>query len=720
MQVIGLCTVLNSILCTQTHLPQVYEAVDDTYPSEITRKARQSDTNNSENLYQMPVFDYRKAFQQDPQKQRYSQQQQIDTGNQARVRQLYQNQHFLKHQPESQESFIEKEHGSFPHLGYNWKIVHPKFVKENRNALIVFDVKKSKSKKRNVNLEDIREEIEKRKTEEESKISKRKIIDDKGEEMNIDRQDHINLQNPYLSNPHTIFIKPENIEERQKILQQNLGGFSIIGAQNEIDALNSLLGKHPNAQLQGLRQLLSLEAHPQPFQLIKDHTPITEQQVDFKNPQIRPNIKIESHPEKLHAQSIMSVPVEQSLSQLQSQLDVATHAHIQEVLQQAQQKAAASVEAQHQIINQARVQAEKTALDQILRAQAEAETLALLQVQKENNHNQQIHTLDVSAKQFNQNAEEAAHVLDISPISHNSVPVHTQADQAVLIPIQEETHIVSKDEAYAQKHPLESSYVQTKIPSIKYVNQDNLHNHNDVSNFQKFKNLFSKIHLCINISDRYKRDIKEHDLNYDEIIINSTDPFDYYVEYVDDEDDNVNGTSDQPIVAQLVTNSSNGKEVNIPENNETLETMKLVRQIQDRKFRLRKRRKTHHNYHNHKYYNHKYNDHHNYHGYHNYKPVHENSHHKFPQNHENSKYLSTSDHKDSPVIVINNSNDNHNYGGNVYGHGHDGHKFHRHKTTHHKKRYHTRFSRPTRKKIRRINFINKKLWSMLSKIAKHH
>lgn len=698
MQAIGVCVVLNSILvlCTQAHLPQVYEAVDDIYPSEIKRKARQSDIKDSEDLYRMPEFDYKKAVQQDPQKLRYYQQQQIDAGNQARIRQFYQNQHFLKYKPENQEYFTEKEHGPLPHVGYNWKIVHPKFVKEN-----------SKSKKRNVNLEDLQKEIENRKTDEKSNINKRKVVEINKQEINIDRQDHINLQNPYLSNSHAIYLKPENMEEGHKVLQQNVGGFSIIGAQNEIDALNSLLGKNPKAQLQGLRQLLSLEAHPQPFQPTKDHTPITEQQVDFKNPQIRPNIKIESHPEKLHANSIITVPMGQSLSQLQAQLDMVTHAHIQEVLEEAQQKAAANVEAQHQAINQARIQAEKTALDQILRAQAEAETIALLQGHKEINHNQQSHALDESSKQTNENAEEEAQVLALSQISHNSVPLHTHTDQTVLIPTSEETHILSDKEEHVEKQAL------VKIPNINYIKQDNQHNHNNVSNFQKFQNTFSKINTRNN---RKKRNIKD-DLNYDGITVNSTDAFDYYVEYLDDEDDNANTALDKPFAARLLANFSNYKDVNVTENFETLENMKYVYQNQDRKFLLRKRRKQHHNYNNHKYYNHKYNVHHSNYQYHDYKHINNEPHHKLPQNQESNKYLSTSNHKDSPVIVINNLNDNHNYDGNIYGHSNDGHKFHRHKFTH-PKIYHTHFSR--RKKKRRINFINKKLWFVLRKIAKNN
>lgn len=216
-----------SIIYGQTHWPQVYETVNE-YPGfPIDRRKTRQIFNTIDS--KKSKFNYQIAFQPDPQKQRYLEQQKVDALNQAKRQERLRKEQILKN--------IEILFGK----SYSSKYLEKRI------------------KRRSVEQQ------------EDQNFSVKNYLG----EAETSRRDNVIYINPNI---------PRNIPD------------------NKIAALNALIGKNPKVQLLGLQAILN-QHHK------KDYTPITENQMDIANPNMKPNIKVEHRPAKLNVE-LFKIPQE--------------------------------------------------------------------------------------------------------------------------------------------------------------------------------------------------------------------------------------------------------------------------------------------------------------------------------------------------------------------------------------------------------------------------
>lgn len=485
------------------HLPQVHEVYDDLL-FDNSRNPRQS----SETY--VPIFKYSPAMQQDQQKWRYFQQQTVDAKNLARYKIIKEHNAYLQFKPAQQENLFKTfpfKSQSRPH----WRIVHPKFIKENNDDLFIYDVKRNHAKKRMLTPDMEIENTNETKYSNGELIRKSRNVPEIENTHNDSEMVESNIkvhirdltdQTNYLSNRHAVIInanslKSEDAYKNRKLAQQVVDNSE---SPQNLELLNSLLGKHPNVQLKGLQQLLASQEAPRPFNLINDYTPIAERQSD-------PQIKSNQVAEALHAtpqpQTVVPLKPGQTLSQLQAHFDALSEVQVQNALAQAHQHAVAEVQAQHQAIILAKSQAEKAALDQIQRAQAQAETLAFIQNQPHNTqpitstHSQQT-PINIKVQHALEHAQKQAQAYQ-----HQSLKTH--------LPKQIKKYIF-KEEHKNENTGAASNNIENEVSNdlfLRYLNSS-------TKCFLKYKNrafefcrerLETEQPRQISIENRYKRDL---------------------------------------------------------------------------------------------------------------------------------------------------------------------------------------------------------------------
>lgn len=343
-------------------VPQVYEKLEEYKDIGGDSNIRVTRYPKFYHIPDPPIFDYRKVVQQDRQRLRYAQQQQqVDSYVQA-----YQNEHQARRasktrQETKQVNLIspaaraktaydtrsKSENSSSRQINFNYfpveadigisdqykqkKVVDPKTPQRSpSNKFLISDNSRE--------LQSIGHQNKKLSSSgQPEKVPSYQVsegIADQEPEASNYREAKVYIGNQdlspnYLAKPTYVFADPQlNIDP--KLLMQGLTyslpenhqltseGFHP-ASQSDIEALNSLLGKSPNAQLQGLNELLEQQSthtvhpiHPahsiypvsgpsatisvQPESLIsvgpKDFTPIKEEIHDVSNIQDKPNIHV--------------------------------------------------------------------------------------------------------------------------------------------------------------------------------------------------------------------------------------------------------------------------------------------------------------------------------------------------------------------------------------------------------------------------------------------
>lgn len=293
---------MQSLLCavvvvtsTNINTPKVYEIVDETRPN---RHPRQPEAAPKTHLYSPPKFEYHTTVQQDPQILRYYKQQQVNL-----------------HSRKERIAPVTPHPLAAALLGNTRRNIHvvPVTVPKPENLLRV--ARKLSSNNYHVNDEELQ---------------------------------------PTVASPPAIYIQSE----------QNL------------KALNELIGKNPNVQLQGLKQLLEnhsqvkllmppIEHGPSPFQTNPQNAPPNPHAEDI-------NAAAETAAENDdESKEIIYNPNQQSISEIQAKLDESARIQAQNAIAAAQQQALEHVKQQHKALAEAQAEARRIALEKV-RAHNEA------------------------------------------------------------------------------------------------------------------------------------------------------------------------------------------------------------------------------------------------------------------------------------------------------------------------------------------------------------
>lgn len=171
-------------------------------------------------------------------------------------------------------------------------------------------------------------------------------------------------------------------------------------SEQDLKALSDLIGKNPNVQLQGLQQLLENPSH------VKLIMPVENDPSPFQ-------VNSENFASNQHAADINAAVEEQSInpaiSKLQAQLDATARIQAQNAIVAAQRQALAHVEEQHKAI---------------AKAQEEARLIAMEKVRA---HNEAISQVYIHKK-------EDAVAEDVAPTQTAENRIHTTAPQLIQEP----------------------------------------------------------------------------------------------------------------------------------------------------------------------------------------------------------------------------------------------------------------------------------------------
>lgn len=334
MQII--VVILLSVCLVETyHVPQVYETTNDFSLFGDERKLKESDTESGEKYSR---FVYPPAFQKDQLKWRYFQQQIVDAKNIARF---------------NNNRIRAQRHNSFTG-------VPSVIISSPRRFITKYRVKRLDSQ-----------------NEKSTKLSRKSRAIEDQNDVNDSLMVESNIEERHFRNQMNVL--PINVAKTQQQRQQKTLAHSYkqIVPRKNVYYLTETLSKHPNAELNDLHYILANQPTPMPFHMKHN---------DNINSETQENVQLT---ETALPQLILKSG--DSLSQLQAHFDALSQVHVEKALAQAHKQAIVEVEAQHQAMLLAKSQAEKAALDQIQRAQAEAETLAYIQSQLQNTQQQQQH-----------------------------------------------------------------------------------------------------------------------------------------------------------------------------------------------------------------------------------------------------------------------------------------------------------------------------------------
>lgn len=351
-QIVAIFICSNFVLGAEKHIPEVHENTEETL-SEVSRKAR-----HYGDKYKPPVFIYGKTIQPDLRKWRYFQQQQVDSKNMEKIfkhleaANLFYNigiQHRDRPEPISKEQEVSTPVVLEP----RWKIVHPKLVTEKRNDFSPDELIKMQEQygRKHIRKLAVPENV----TTEEYNVSSNALKkptkrDYRVEEPDLEadaseitenqsssynqHQSAIILSSGLPSNSPAMYVGARVPEPTTKTLPSSHKPLD----QTDLDALYSILGKTKTAQIHGLKQLL----HSQAVEVAA--VPVS----NLQNTQI-PVADIQP------AQIQIQVG-DQSLEQIQAQLDVLSRKQGEQAIAEAHQKALEYVRSQQNAIEEAYAQ----------------------------------------------------------------------------------------------------------------------------------------------------------------------------------------------------------------------------------------------------------------------------------------------------------------------------------------------------------------------------
>ncbi|CAG9824356.1 unnamed protein product [Phaedon cochleariae] len=305
---------------------------------------------------------------QDHQKQRYAQQQRMDMKNGLSMRipitptvQLARSQNLNQNQAEQTE---------------DWQPFQPTPIPKNvtvqrKSKTIRLRTKSKRNKTKAINSGDSIKAAGSERIETKKQIDRQDIPD----------SDKIAGEVVYI--PPSLLQQVLGNSEKGRVLG-DINGHEI--SRVDFSALSDLVGKNPNVQLEGLQRLLEETSGdapvfpviqgPQPFKK-NDHTPITEKTNDIPNPNTRPNIKVDHEQTPRVSSIIPTTPVAQnSLENIQKQLDEASKLDADDALARAQAQAKAHVEAQHKAIEEA----QKAIFEKVQKSFGNSQALPLVQI----------------------------------------------------------------------------------------------------------------------------------------------------------------------------------------------------------------------------------------------------------------------------------------------------------------------------------------------------
>nr|XP_023019380.1 uncharacterized protein LOC111508185 [Leptinotarsa decemlineata] len=333
-KIVFLIVYLTTFTSGAEHNPRVHEDQVERESGSV-RTARNPYATQKMIEYKPHVFNYQLAQQQNYLKHRYAQQQKVDFRNGFYMRgpsagEYSPKDHRLSNNPSLPTGITEE-----------WQPFQPRITKQNIHRRPKLQIPTQfttrvvpNSRAKGLNSKDLEGASS-------ETVMKTQEIDRQDGPINFERE--IVYVHPNVLNPNSISGIPD--------LKYN--------------ALNDLLGKNPNVQLEGLKHILLQEvSQNSPISPAsneqsgpKDHTPIVEKSIDIPNPRSRPNIHVghEETPSQIVSSILQQSPAidQNSLESLQKQLDEASNIQTQKVLEKAKQEAQAHVEAQHKAIENA-------------------------------------------------------------------------------------------------------------------------------------------------------------------------------------------------------------------------------------------------------------------------------------------------------------------------------------------------------------------------------
>lgn len=155
--------------------------------------------------------------------------------------------------------------------------------------------------------------------------------------------------------------------------------------EENLKALNNLIGKNPNIQLQGLKQLLQ---DPSQVKLIMPIEPSPFQAQGHTIPSSQHAVDINTAVAEAASEESKEVNGPSSITQLQAQLDETARLHAQQAIEAAQRQALVHVEEQHKAIAKAQEEARRIAMEKI-RAHNEAVSQVYIR-KKENTDSEEV------------------------------------------------------------------------------------------------------------------------------------------------------------------------------------------------------------------------------------------------------------------------------------------------------------------------------------------
>ncbi|GJQ79463.1 hypothetical protein Trydic_g16316 [Trypoxylus dichotomus] len=368
------------MLALDKHDPEVYESIEEPL-SEIVRKTRQYGEK-----YKPPVFIYDKTTQPDLRKWRYFQQQQIDSKNLEKVFSGSPSAYAPSKPRDKDQTVSETQESSLSlALKPRWKIIHPKFVTEKDNDFSPRELVKMQeqygrrqsrrmSSLRTNNGNDRNVDNNSAKRNESKPVYMVKEFD-----LETDASEISEVQSPLDKRDQLSFILPNTFEDNSQTVrmptfisepiakatsQSNLDNLK--HNQNDMDALNSLLGNTHVAQIHGFKQLL----HSQPMQVASlsnghtGHMPLVNQQYFDAELIPQPVIIPANNNDHIPLHQIQNILQTggQTLEQIQLQLDDLSRKEGEKAIAEAQQKAIEYVKSQQAAIAQAEIEGEQIAI----------------------------------------------------------------------------------------------------------------------------------------------------------------------------------------------------------------------------------------------------------------------------------------------------------------------------------------------------------------------
>lgn len=301
---ITLCSIATSVTCQDANVPKVFESVDESAELKTSRHPRHPEILQritNPRLYSPVKFDFKAAVQQDLQLLRYYRQQQADNRN-------------LK------DIHVQKER------------IAP--ISPIASALL-------RDTKQNAQV-----------SSPENRLRVARKLTPSNYQINDMHNEEVNANVQLTASPRAIYVYPTKLQPDQNLR-----------------ALNDLIGKNPNAQLEGLKQLLG---DPSQVKLIMPNGPAPFQtnnhNVHQHSVDVHANIAPSSSEE---SKELVFKPDQHTFNKIQAELDASTRIHVQNAIAAAQQQARAHVEEQHKAIAKAQEEARRIAMEKI-RAHNEA------------------------------------------------------------------------------------------------------------------------------------------------------------------------------------------------------------------------------------------------------------------------------------------------------------------------------------------------------------